>query len=93
MAQFELGQEAEDIITGFKGIITAHIRYLSGCDQYCLSPRVDNEGKHIDGRYVDEPALKLVKKGRKISLPKTVMDDPGPGEPGPLSHRTSPRGV
>jgi hypothetical protein len=32
----ELGQEARDKITGFKGIVTARLTFLYGCDQYGL---------------------------------------------------------
>lgn len=34
-----LGWEAEDKITGYKGVITAYASYLTGCDQISLTPR------------------------------------------------------
>ena len=30
-----MGKEVKDIVTGFKGIVTAKIEYLNGCIQFC----------------------------------------------------------
>lgn len=39
-----LGKKAKDKVTGFKGVITSKISYLTGCDQYGVTPLVkDNE--------------------------------------------------
>lgn len=37
----KLGLKAKDKITGFEGIITARCEYLTGCNQYCLTPQAD----------------------------------------------------
>ena len=41
--EIEIGHQAEDIVTGFKGTVTGYVRYLTGCDQVMLSPAVDAE--------------------------------------------------
>ncbi len=44
----QLGLEAKDKISGFVGIITARVDYLTGCNRYCLNPREIREGKIVD---------------------------------------------
>ena len=41
------GKKGRDIITKFEGIITCKISYLTGCDQYGLTPDFIFEGKPI----------------------------------------------
>jgi hypothetical protein len=33
-----LGRRGRDVITGFEGVITGHVAYLTGCNQYLLAP-------------------------------------------------------
>ncbi|EPN30018.1 hypothetical protein A245_46208, partial [Pseudomonas syringae pv. actinidiae ICMP 19096] len=40
----ELGKKARDKISGFEGVITGRAQYLTGCDQYVLSPAAKNGG-------------------------------------------------
>ena len=61
MDSIKLGMKARDIITGFTGVVTAHARYLTGCDQYCLKPQeLDKEGAMKDGVYFDIEQLELI---------------------------------
>lgn len=59
----ELGDEAKDKVTGFKGVVVAISKWLTGCDRYGLQPSVDKEGKVPDLYWVDEPMLELIKEG------------------------------
>ncbi|MDO8972182.1 MAG: hypothetical protein Q7U74_15920 [Saprospiraceae bacterium] len=59
----ELGQKAKDKITGFEGIITGRASYLYGCDQYVLSPAVDEKGLIIKGEWFDEGRLEITGTG------------------------------
>jgi len=64
MFKFELGKEAKDIVTGFKGIITARVEYLNGCMQYCIEPKkINKDGSMIKAPYIDESQLKIVGEG------------------------------
>lgn len=56
-----LGKEATDKVTGFKGIVTGHAEYLTGCSQYCLQPKVQ-KGAFIEARWFDEGKLEFSKK-------------------------------
>lgn len=58
----KLGQKVKDSITGFTGIATAHVKYLTGCDQIGVTPPVDKEGKCPDTAFFDHTRLKAVGK-------------------------------
>ncbi len=36
IAEIDLGDEIEDIVTGLRGIAVARVLYLNGCAQVCL---------------------------------------------------------
>ena len=63
MKDIKLGVIAEDKITGFKGIVTAHVKYLTGCDQYCLRPKVNDKGELQEGMYFDGGQLEVIGEG------------------------------
>jgi len=78
----ELGQKGKDKITGFTGILTSRQQYITGCDQYTLTPGM-NEDKELMEQYsFDEDRIKII--GRGI-LPKDVSNEKNPGGP----HRPS----
>lgn len=59
--RINLGDKARHAITGFEGIVTARVSYLTGCDQLCLQPQGTNsDGKLFDSHYFDEPYIDLV---------------------------------
>ena len=48
------GHEATDVITGFKGVVTAHSQHLNNCDRVCIQPRELNEdGSPKDNHWFD----------------------------------------
>lgn len=51
--KIQLGAHARDRITGFYGCVIGHARYITGCDQYLLTPR---EGEK-DSKWFDEQRL------------------------------------
>ena len=74
----ELGQKAEDKITGFYGTIIGRAQYLTGCDQYCLSPPITpgvNEVKKSE--WFDEGRIKILGPG------VSAADVAGPAPGGP----------
>lgn len=62
-----LGATYTDRITGFSGIATGHVTYISGCNQVLLAPPVDAEGKLRDSQWFDEQRLEL-QPGRQVIL-------------------------
>jgi hypothetical protein len=57
--KYPCGLEAEDKVTGFKGIITARIDFLYGCAQYGLTPKVNDKGETKSVEYFDEGRISL----------------------------------
>jgi hypothetical protein len=49
-----------DKITGFKGIVTARVQYITGCDQALVVPPVGKDGKMGEGQWIDESRLDRV---------------------------------
>lgn len=82
MFRFDLGQEAEDILTGFKGIIMGRTEYLTGCDRYGLMPRkVLSDGRLPIWEWFDESLLKLTGKSLKLNAGKESVSKPGGPQP------------
>lgn len=50
---------AQDKITGFKGVVTGHADYITGCDQYLIQPGV-KDGEWKEARWFDEGRLVVV---------------------------------
>ena len=61
--KIKLGSQAQDKITGFKGIVIGYVIYVTGCNQYCIKPKVDKEGKIQEGEWFDEGTVELIGKG------------------------------
>lgn len=80
MVKIKLGDKIKDRISGLEGIATAKAIYLYGCTQYEVTPNQLHDGKPIEGIWIDEPQLELVK-------------DNGEKEPEPVygGMRTHPR--
>ena len=64
-----LGLKAEDVVTGFKGVITSVAFDLYGCVQAILTPAVSKDGKRLDGSWYDVTRLKLGKGKPIMALP------------------------
>jgi len=59
--RINLGDKVRHAITGFEGIATAKVQYLTGCDQVCIQPQgLKPDGDYFDSRYFDEPYVDLV---------------------------------
>jgi hypothetical protein len=65
---FQLGETVQDRITGFTGTITGHVRYITGCNQVLLVPRVDKDGKTVPGEWFDEQRVERVDGTPRIVL-------------------------
>ena len=62
MNKIELGDEVIHKITGVKGIATSRTSYISGCDRFTITQKVQKDGKLPDALSFDEPELEVVKK-------------------------------
>lgn len=73
--RFDLGLEAEDKITGMKGILTGRAEHIFGCNTYGLSPRTLIDGKRPETEWFDEGRLLIIGKG--IDAEEVKADKPG----------------
>lgn len=73
--QYTLGKEYKDTLLGIKGIATAGVAYLTGCDQLQLS-FVDNVGC-ANAHWVDVTNVEAVKPPRKKKLAAKPRRTPG----------------
>lgn len=74
--KFENGDEVEEIVTGFQGVITGTCFYLTGCNNYLVVPKTRESDKKPDGSWIDEGRLRLTEKG-KIKCEDVAGEDNG----------------
>jgi len=55
-----LGQKYKDKITGFEGVATGYVTYLTGCNQVLLAPSVSPDGSMRDSQWLDEQKLDAI---------------------------------
>ena len=56
----KFGKKARDKVTGLVGIITGQIVWMYGCNQYCVVPPVDKDGKVVEGSWFDEGRIEII---------------------------------
>jgi hypothetical protein len=56
----EMGRKYRDKITGFEGVATGYVEYITGCNQVLLAPRVKEDGNKVGSEWYDEQRLELV---------------------------------
>jgi len=62
--KINLGDRAEDRISGYKGIVTAIAKYLNGCTRILIEPeKLDDDGKMLKSLWFDDVQVKVTKKG------------------------------
>lgn len=79
--KIELGQEVKDEITGFQGIVTGEVSYITGCTQFLVQPRATTPDKKPDSEWFDHERLNVV--GQGIGDPQTQYTPGGPDSPAP----------
>lgn len=58
-----MGVMAEDLVTGFQGMVTRKVDMLTGTTQWALTPRCIDASELKEGQYVDEVSLKVTGAG------------------------------
>lgn len=56
----QLGVKVSDKVTGFKGVVTGYVQYLSGCNQALVLPPVKADGSYADGQWLDVQRLTVL---------------------------------
>jgi hypothetical protein len=65
-----LGCTFKDSVTGFTGVATGIVHYVTGCDQLLLVPPVDSDGKLRDSAWFDVQRCELLP-----GLPQIKVDN------------------
>lgn len=55
--RFEMRAVVKDTLTGFEGVVIARIDYLNGTKQCLVQPRILDDGKMLNGKWIDEDRL------------------------------------
>lgn len=55
----QLGVTAIDKITGFRGIVTGLVSYLTGCNQALLTPKAKEPNEFPSGQWLDVQRLEV----------------------------------
>lgn len=71
-----LGRKVKDRITGFAGVVTGYVYYISGCNQALVVPPVGKDGKNADSNWFDVQRLEIDAKAKPIVLNNAAT--PGP---------------
>jgi len=53
----KLGTTYKDKITGFVGVATGFVQYISGCNQALIQPRCGDDGSMRDSQWFDQQRL------------------------------------
>lgn len=69
-----LGKEVRSIVTGFKGVATSKVTYINGCIQFCVKPRMKDDGLMPEGHYIDVEELEVIGEGVKVTPTATGGD-------------------
>jgi hypothetical protein len=64
-----LGLEAEDLVTGFSGVVTSISFDLYGCVQAIVTSKITKENKNIEHEWFDITRLKIISKKRVMNAP------------------------
>jgi hypothetical protein len=63
MNEIKLGIVASDKVSGFTGIITGRAEYLTGCEQFLVSPKASDTNDFKTGQWFDKGRLEYVSNG------------------------------
>lgn len=69
MSIITLGKTYRDKITGFRGVATGYVQYISGCNQVLIQPSV-KDGALVDSHWFDVQRLEV-----DDSAPIVVLDN------------------
>lgn len=62
--EIKLGDQVQDLITGFKGIAVARTKWLNGCVRYAIVGKVKPTGNPDENAVeIDEQSIKVLKRG------------------------------
>lgn len=74
-----LGDEARDTLTGFKGVVVGRSEHLTGCNQVFILPKSESTNEIKAGEWLDiERIEKITERAVQITARRTGADIPRP---------------
>ena len=64
----DLGHTVRDVVTGFSGVMTGYVTYLSGCHQGLVAPKVKDDGTLAPGEWFDVQRLSITDTQPRVCL-------------------------
>lgn len=64
---FQLGVTVRDRITGFTGVVTGHVRYITGCHQVLVAPPT-KDGAFREPHWFDEQRVVIDAQEQTVVL-------------------------
>lgn len=77
MARIKFGMRAKDVFTGFEGIVTAHVLYMTQCDKWEISGPA-KDGKPGEIAWFDVTRIEILDE----KIAQLVADAPAGPAPG-----------
>lgn len=71
-----LGDEVEDLVSGFKGVVVCLSQWINGCVRVVVQPKVDEKGAMLEAQHFDAPTLKVLKR-KKVDMPEETRKTGG----------------
>ena len=63
----QLGATYTDKITGFEGVATGYVQYITGCNQLLLAPK-STDGTMKEPQWIDEQRLEVITRSPVIEI-------------------------
>lgn len=76
-----LGQTVRDSISGFEGIVTGRVEYITGCNQVLVGPKT-KDGALIRSEWFDEDRVEVILGVPTFKLPRATA--PGSDRKAPV---------
>jgi hypothetical protein len=73
--KIELNATVKDQVTGFTGVVTGRVEYLTGCRQYLVQPPVKKDKEFVNSIWMDEDRLQVTKASKGALTVKNAGPD------------------
>lgn len=64
----DLGVTVKDKVTGFSGVVTGVVYYITGCNQALVVPKVGKDGSQREAQWFDWQRLDIDRKAKRVVL-------------------------
>lgn len=72
MNEIKMRDTVRSVITGFTGTVTGFCKYLNGCEQWLVAPKVSEDGSAREALWIDVQHLEVVESWAGDALASTT---------------------